>query len=149
VAAFGANGKRLREAFSGADPEFIRFEPPLEDAPWARLLVNSRASLVTLRPEAGHVSFPSKALSAMAAGNAILAVAPPDCDLSMLIKRHDCGWVIEPDDFDTLESTLRLVLTQPQRMAPFRQRAREAVREFYDLDVLAEKWERLILAPPA
>jgi hypothetical protein len=53
--------------------------------------------LITMIPGAEAAVMPSKAYSAMVAGQAILAVCPLDSDLADLVLSHDCGWVVVPD----------------------------------------------------
>lgn len=52
--------------------------------------------LITMIPGAEAAVMPSKAYSAIVAGQAILAVCPLDSDLAELVLRHDCGWVVVP-----------------------------------------------------
>jgi hypothetical protein len=54
---------------------------------WVQSLEAAPIGLITLRPGAEAVVFPSKTFSAMQAGQAILAVAPETSDLADLVRR--------------------------------------------------------------
>ncbi|MCZ7645163.1 MAG: glycosyltransferase family 4 protein [Planctomycetota bacterium] len=144
VAASGPGVERLREAWKDLPPEAVRFEPPLGDEPWARLLARSSVSLTTLTDAARLTCVPSKAFSAMAARNAVLAVAPAGSDLADLVERRHCGAVVAPGQAEALAGAMLAYLREPERLELHRARAQEAVREHYDMPRLAEKWRDFI-----
>lgn len=122
----------------------VRFEAPLSDQPWARLLARSDIALVTLRQDAAHTSIPSKTFSAMAAGNAIIAIAPRGSDLSELVLRHDCGIVVEPGDIAGTVEALQYLIRNPIQLAHFRSNACGSIKGHYDLPLLATRWARFL-----
>ncbi|MBT9559920.1 MAG: sugar transferase [Myxococcales bacterium] len=143
IAASGPGAERLRAALGHLAA--VRIVPPLADRDWARLLVRTHISIATLKPAANRTSIPSKALSAMGAGAAILAIAPGDSDLAALVTRHQCGWLVAPGDVEGAVAAITDALDRPTDMlAPRRRAARAAVVEHYDLKVLAARWERLL-----
>jgi lipopolysaccharide/colanic/teichoic acid biosynthesis glycosyltransferase/glycosyltransferase involved in cell wall biosynthesis len=144
VAASGPGLARLRDCWSELGDDCVRFVPPLGDREWARLLRASALSLVTLTTEAAQTCVPSKAFSAMAAGSAILAVAPPGSDLAQLVTRHSCGEVVAPGEVERLTGAIARIVSTPGEAIQFRRRAREAVLESYDLKHLATRWETFL-----
>lgn len=141
VAASGPGVDHLRAAWSGLPGGIIRFEPPLADRAWARLLRITNISLVTLRTEARHTSIPSKTFSAMAAGSAIVAIAPEDSDVADVVTRHVCGLVLAPGDSESAASALVALVGDRDRLEAMRTAARDAVRNEYDLSLLAGRWQ--------
>jgi colanic acid biosynthesis glycosyl transferase WcaI len=144
VSATGPGVDVLRKAWRALPAEAVRFEPPLPDRAWARLLARSDVSIATLREAAKRTSIPSKAFSALAAGSALLAVAPADSDLAELVRRYAVGGVVEPGD---VPGFVRAV----ERLAPWtgegrtaRERARAAAVERFDVGRLAERWDLLL-----
>lgn len=127
---------------AAADSPHIRLEPPLDDAAWARLLARSHLSVATLKPAAFRTSIPSKALSAMGAGSAVLALAPLDSDLGALVERHAAGKVFAPGDSEAVLAWLAAL--SKDELATLRTNARRAAEEHYDLAVLAARWERFL-----
>ena len=146
VAASGAGAEYLARRWSDLAPDRVRFEPPLPDPAWARLLSSSSIALVTLKEAAGKTSIPSKTFSAMAAGNAVVAVAPAGSDLAAVVARERCGAVVSPGDVDGLVHALRGLALDPEALRLARDRGRGAVAARYDVRVLAGRWLAVLTA---
>lgn len=146
VAASGAGAEYLARRWSGLAPDRVRFEPPLADPAWARLLLSSSIALVTLKEAASKTSIPSKTFSAMAAGNAVVAVAPASSDLAAVVARERCGVVVSPGDVEGLVRTLRDLALDPEALRLARDRGRGAVAARYDIAVLASRWLAVLTA---
>lgn len=145
IAAFGPGVERLKQAWAGRiDERRVRFVPPLDDRAWGRLMVRSDISLVTLRSEAVHSCVPSKALSAMAAGSALVVVAPGEADLSKIVREHECGEVVEPGDVDRLTQIFERLASDDLHRTRLRKHALEAAQEHYDMPRIAARWEAFL-----
>ena len=101
-------------------------------------------ALVTMVPDGDRVVMPSKTYSAMAAGQAVLAIAPKDSDLAKLIAKHDCGWVVQPGDPDAFAEVVKEITENREELQRKRKNALKAAREFYDVRVLAREWGELL-----
>jgi glycosyltransferase involved in cell wall biosynthesis len=99
--------------------------------------------LVTVKPGAERLVMPSKAYSALVAGQALLAICRSDSDLAELVGRHDCGWVVEPGDAEGLRSALHAIATNPEDLQRKRENAFRAGHERYDAAVIARDWTAL------
>jgi glycosyltransferase involved in cell wall biosynthesis len=106
-------------------------------------LINTKISIVTLSREGEGTCVPSKAFSALAAGSAILAVAPMSSDLARLVTREGAGRVVEPGDVRSLIDAWLELVSQPDRLAECRANARRAAAKF-DMAVLARDWSALL-----
>lgn len=144
VAASGPGVEHLRQRWARLPPDFVRFEPPLEDRAWARLLGLSDISLVTLKNEAHQTCVPSKAFSALAAGSALVAVAPRHSDFADLVVDHGCGVVVAPGDVAGLVRGIEKFLASDTSLAEARDRALNAARGHYDTAVLAGRWRNFL-----
>lgn len=144
IAAFGPGVECLRRCWQNIEGLRVRFVGPLEEHAWRRLLVRTDLALVTLRAEAKRTSIPSKTFSAMAAGAAIIAVAPADSDLGVLVDRHECGVRVEPGSARELTATLVGLTMDGAARKEFQKRGRDAVAEHYDLQQLARRWSSFI-----
>jgi len=140
IAATGPGVEHLRSAWSDLDKDFVRFEGPLDDRAWAGLLANAQISVVTLRREAAHTSIPSKTFSAMAAGHAIIAVAPSESDLADVVRRHRCGCLVAPGDTDGFVEALEKLVTDDVQRESAMDASRRAVLDHYDMSILARTW---------
>ena len=87
---------------------------------WARLLSSSSIALVTLKEAASETAIPSKTFSAMAAGNAVVAVAPAGSGLAAVVARERCGAVVSPGDVDGLVHALRGLALDPEALRAWR-----------------------------
>lgn len=144
LAASGPGVAALTGRWPGGLGEQIRVVGPLEDRPWARLLRRSTVSVVTLRASAARTSIPSKAFSAMAAGNAIVAVCPGDSDIADLVERHQAGVLVPPGDGEALSAALVRLAADADRCTALRRAARTAAERYYDTAILAARWETLL-----
>lgn len=142
IAASGPGRERMQERLGHISDEVLRFESPLPDRDCARLLRASDVALVTLKDEAKHTSVPSKMFSAIAARNAILAIAPLQSDLGQLVEKDELGVVTAPGDTEGLVDAMREYLKEPAQLRLSQERAYKALRQKYDLPRLAERWLR-------
>jgi glycosyltransferase involved in cell wall biosynthesis len=143
----GAGFKKFR-ALAGADSNDaaweLAFGANLTGEAWAKQMRDAEVALVTMSKGAQRVLMPSKAYSALVAGQAILAVCTDDSDLADLVRRHDCGWVVSPGDGPHLAEVLREIRAEPAKVLQKRQNAFRAGHEKYDLAVVARQWLSLI-----
>ena len=113
------------------------------DVAWRSALLAADVALVTMMPGAEKVVMPSKTYSAMAAGQAIMAVCPETSDLAELVRRHDCGWVVAPGDIGSLHRLLSDAATDPSSVLAKRRRAYEAAHRLYSMEATAGQWAQL------
>ena len=129
-------------------PQVSGFRPPpsrhfgsaLGDADWIAAMRTAQVALVTIAPGAERVVMPSKTYSALVAGQAVLAICPRESDLADLVRKHDCGWVVEPGDTEGLRATLSDIAGNAALLQAKRERAYAAGHRFYDSTVVAKQW---------
>jgi len=110
---------------------------------WARAMRGADAGLVTMKPGAETVVMPSKAYSALLAGQAIIAVAPAVSDLASLVRRHECGWVIEPGNAPALAGLLRSLPERRDELRRCQENARDAAPG-YSARSVSRRWDALL-----
>jgi glycosyltransferase involved in cell wall biosynthesis len=136
--ASGAGYASLRGA-CGAVQRY-RWGGALSGADWTRTMRESHVALVTMAAGAEDVVMPSKAYSALVAGQAVLAICPADSDLAALVRKHACGWVVEPGDVDALRQCCHEIASDRAGLLTKRRRAFAAGHGDYDCAVLARRW---------
>lgn len=102
--------------------------------PWERLpysLAAADCAIVCLDEGCEGVSVPSKTYYALAAGAALLAVSPPDTELTDLVWEHGCGIHVPPRSPDGLAEAVRRFRNDPQFLSDCRRRARRAAEEHF------------------
>jgi glycosyltransferase involved in cell wall biosynthesis len=133
----------LHFMFIGAGPkwqivaDYLRQEAPANVTllPWQPeavvpfSLATADVALVSLEAGAEGLAFPSKALSAMAAGSALLGLSNTPSDLQILIEQFHCGLNIKPGDVEGLVKAILTFQDNPAFMNKCRERARLAVEQ--------------------
>lgn len=117
---------------------------PLRTSEWVNAMRLAHVALVTMKPGAEDILFPSKTYSAMLAGQAILAVCPRASDLAATIEASGAGWVVEPGEANELRALLVNLAENPELVQQTRIRSQAYAREHYDMAVIAKKWESLL-----
>lgn len=117
---------------------------PLDGEQWQATMAGAPIGLVLLKDAAVYSAVPSKVYSAMAAGQAILAICPNQSDLAAVVRDHDCGWVIDPGDAGALAETLRRIVQNPASVDEKQAHAYRAARQHFCMHVVAQQWVALI-----
>ena len=160
--ASGVHYPELCKALSGTHlPRnvTVAFHGSLDTTEWTSVMLQADIALVTMCAGTEKVVMPSKAYSALAAGQAILAICPPDSDLADLVRRHNCGWVVIPESSNAEKTTpkkshytgtkglqrlLEHLSREPTTIFPKQKNAYYAGQNFYDVPMLAERWTALL-----
>ena len=141
---FRGHGSGFQTLHAGSLPPNVATGSNLAEPEWVAEMTRAEVAIVTLREGAQHLVMPSKTYSAMAAGQAILAVCPRDSDLAELILRHDAGWVIAPGRTDELTALVRHLVRAPSEVMAKRRNAWEASQRGYSQAAIAVRWNRLL-----
>lgn len=139
----GAGYRALEAAIAATDDKRVALGGNLEGDAWIEKMLSAEVALVTLRRGAEGLVLPSKTYSAMAAGQAVLAVCPTNSDLADTVRKLDAGWVVEPGDAEGLRSALRQIATEPEAVFRCRQNAFNAGQGLYDQKAIAGQWTDL------
>ena len=146
IAADGPRAKALKEALAvvaQGNAGRLTSAGTRDAADWRAAMLVADVALVTMRPGAEKVVMPSKTYSAMAAGQAVLAVCPRESDLADLIAAHDCGWVVEPGDAAGLRALLESLPGRADELLQKRRNAFTAAHAHYSMEVIGKQWIRL------
>jgi UDP:flavonoid glycosyltransferase YjiC (YdhE family) len=81
--------------------------------------------VVTVKRGLEGVVVPSKLYPTLAAGRAVLGVAPEDSDVTRIIRRTGCGIAANPDDPASVAGAIRSVLHDSEQLQTMARRARE------------------------
>lgn len=146
---FNASGS-LYEAFKKQVNEIqwvtsqnFRLESSLSDEEWIERMKNAHVALVTMKPGSEKVVMPSKTYSALAAGQAILAICPSDSDLANLVRDENCGWVVTPGKSLELRQVLNEIISDRNLLQLKRENAYRAGQNKFSDKSVAQKWVEL------
>ncbi|MCR9296234.1 MAG: glycosyltransferase family 4 protein [bacterium] len=116
----------LRELISKYELTNVSLLPFSDDQTFPYSLASGDLAIVTLDAASATVSTPSKTYSSMAAGSAIIALAPEDSELSDLVHKHDMGVRVDPRNAVALAEAIERLFADQDRLAEYRRNSREA-----------------------
>lgn len=145
INASGSGYRQLcRQAGLAAKPgDPVALGGALAGAEWEESMRQAQIGVVSMALGAERVVMPSKAYSALAAGQALLAICPRESDLADLVREHDCGWVVEPRNRQALTVVLREIRAAPRQLHEKRARAFHAGQTIFGMEAIAKRWDRL------
>jgi glycosyltransferase involved in cell wall biosynthesis len=143
IATRGDRAAELLDPLAGLpDVEVL---PPLDGPTWRWLTGRIDVTCVGLGAASGVVSMPSRIHSTLAAGGAVLAVAPEESDLADLVRGSGAGVVVASGDVDAATAALAALIDDTAARADHKAAARRAA-ERSTPEALAGEWADVITA---
>jgi glycosyltransferase involved in cell wall biosynthesis len=143
----GKNMDRLRRCVEkrglGHSFRFVAYQPR---ELLGRSLGVADVHWLSLKPELEGLIVPSKFYGIAAAGRPLIAVGARDGEIARLVRRHDCGVVIEPGDVDTLVATLVGLATDEDKRLAMGARARSMLDAHFARRHAFARWDRVLEA---
>jgi glycosyltransferase involved in cell wall biosynthesis len=99
-----------------------------------------------LEPDAGVFSVPSKVLSYMCAGRAILGAMPRQNLAARTIVEAGAGVVVEPDDAAAFRAAAEALLANPAQLAAHGAAARKYAENAFDIQQIADRFLAILKA---
>jgi colanic acid biosynthesis glycosyl transferase WcaI len=130
----GAQKKPLLEMAAGVPN--IWFKGMLNVKDYREMLTDADLMVVSVVSGSGSSFFPSKLLSACAAGKPVVAICDADSELAMVVERNHCGVVVQPGDAGGLARWLEQLSSDPKQLEPMGRAAKELGDRFLWSDVL-------------
>ncbi|MCJ7544029.1 MAG: glycosyltransferase family 4 protein [Phycisphaerae bacterium] len=126
-----------------ANMRFLPFQP-------AAMLNDMQATadvgLVTLRPEAGEHSVPSKLLGYLAAGRPVIASVHGGSPTAQTLHQGRCGVVVPPNDPTAMAEVIRHAADHRRELTKMGRNAREHFLRCYERQSSVRQWEECITA---
>jgi glycosyltransferase involved in cell wall biosynthesis len=121
----------------------LRFLPMLPKKEYAELLHASDACLATLRREVKTPVVPSKILSIMAAGRAVIASLPLEGDAPAIIQEAQSGLCVEPENPAKLSDAIRRMYKDADGTLAYGKNGRRFVEQNFSADVCTGLYEEI------
>jgi colanic acid biosynthesis glycosyl transferase WcaI len=135
----GADKKSLLQLGLGVPN--LSFKGTLEIKDYREMLADADLMVVSLVSGSGSSFFPSKLLSACAAGKPVMAICDADSELASVVERNRCGFVVRPGDPLGLAQRLEQLSGDPRQLEPMGIAAKVLSNRFLWRDIL-EKFAR-------
>jgi colanic acid biosynthesis glycosyl transferase WcaI len=103
-------------------------------------------SLVTENPDVVGMLVPSKTYGILASGRPILFVGSYESDVAALVREHDCGVVVSPDDPDALVTAIQELRANPEVASAMGANGRTAAETTYDRRHATLRWSNTVQA---
>ena len=100
--------------------------------------------LTLLEPDAGVFSVPSKVLTYLCAGRAMVAAIPPQNLAARIIERSGAGAVAAPGDVDAFVAATLDLLTSPERRDTAAASARAFAEATFDIGTICDSFEAVL-----
>jgi colanic acid biosynthesis glycosyl transferase WcaI len=102
--------------------------------------------LVSLRGEMAGLSVPSKLYGIMAAGRPVIFIGPKESESAMVIRKAECGHVINPGDVDGGVSALMTYYRHREEIGRQGQAARRYFERHYERTTATERFLEVLTA---
>jgi glycosyltransferase involved in cell wall biosynthesis len=132
--------------------------PVLPAEEWRRHVSGMQVGLVSLTAAGANVCLPSKTYALLAAGLAVIAVAPASGDLAGIIEETGAGWVVDNSarrdgatesevarsSGDMIAEIVRRLLRNPDEIRVRRDAARAAATGRFGRDEISGRWRNFL-----
>ena len=101
-------------------------------------------SIITLLSTMTGIGVPSRIYNVMAAGKPIIGVVPSDSELAMILGEEKVGWVVSPDEPETLSKTILEAYLNPDLLKQMGYNSRKVAESKYSSAHVLNKYRELI-----
>ncbi len=107
------------------------------------VMASADVLVAVLEPEAGVFSVPSKVLSYLCAGRAILMGVPPENLVSKIVAREEAGLVVPPTDNAAFVAAAKELLGDASRRTEMGLHARAYAESTFDIETITDRFEQV------
>jgi colanic acid biosynthesis glycosyl transferase WcaI len=122
----------------------IRFLPFQPEEQLNDMMASADVGLVTLLPQTGLTSIPSKILGYLAAGRAVIAAVAEQSDTAQMIRQAECGLVVPPQDPVALANAICRLADDRALLCRLSENARSCLLEQFSRQHCVAAYERLL-----
>jgi len=142
VVSEGLGANYLKARRGGLDNLMLLPFQPYDRFP--EVLGSADVLLSILEPEAGVFSVPSKVLSYLCAGRAILAAIPAENLAARTLVRNDAGIVVAPQDARGLVEAAETLVADPIKRERLAQNALDYAAQTFDIAAIGGRFESIV-----
>jgi colanic acid biosynthesis glycosyl transferase WcaI len=140
----GAAKRALQARVAELGLTTVRFFPYEPRARMAYSLATADLFLAPLAPGLTRYMLPSKIFTIMASGRPLIAALDASSDLGELVRRTQCGFVVDPGDVAATERHIRWLRGHPDARREMGERGRQAAETLYGRSVVTPQFLELL-----
>jgi colanic acid biosynthesis glycosyl transferase WcaI len=138
----GSDRMRLEARTQELGLENLRFLPLLNENEFQTLLAESALCVISQSKDISEVAFPSKLVSYMSAGGAVIAAVPGNGEVAKVINESGGGCITKPEDpVELVRNIKRLIGDGVQ---PFQEKSREYAMRRWSTERVMGDFERML-----
>jgi colanic acid biosynthesis glycosyl transferase WcaI len=99
---------------------------------------------ISLKPELEGLIVPSKFYRIAAVGRPMVVIGAGDGELATLVRRHNCGFVVDPGDSEGLAGLLQRLANDPSALSDMGTAARNMLDAHFSRRQAFETWQSLL-----
>lgn len=107
-------------------------------------LTSGDVAVVTMEPSVEGLCVSSKFYTALASGQAVLAIATPDSEIGTVVERTDCGIRVDPKSPEQVADAVRYWDDRPEELARMGRRAREVFEASFTRDTAVQAYLEVV-----
>jgi len=142
----GAVRDQLQDRAKEMNLSNLRFLPLLPDERFRELLITSDVNLITQQKCVADIVFPSKVITLMAAGRAIVASVSPTSEVARVLSGAKAGLVVPAEDPVGLMKAVTVIRDDTSLRNEIARNAREFARRNWDRDTILAGMEAQLYA---
>jgi len=123
----GNGGKKpiLEKMAKEMELKNVKFLPYQDKEVLSYSLSSGDVAIVTMEEGIEGLSVPCKIYSFLAAGRPILGTVSKKSEVSLIVEKANCGFIVEPNDVDKISSAIEYVYNNPNLLIEFSENARK------------------------
>ena len=144
VIAAGPGADWLRERAQEVSPDFLTLLPFQPYERISEVLGSADVLITLLDSEAGAFAVPSKTLSYLCAGRAVMVAAPSANEAARLVEEAEAGLVVSPDEPQQFVAAAERFLSDSQLCARCGINARRYAEQNFAIETIAARFQAVL-----
>jgi colanic acid biosynthesis glycosyl transferase WcaI len=144
VIAGGAGAEWLAERKHEVGSDVLKLLPFQPYERLSEVMASADVLITLLDSEAGGFAVPSKTLSYLCAGRALMVAAPAANEAARVVLRAEAGLVVTPDDPQALIAAAERLLRDSELMAQYGRNGRAYAERNFAIEGIAERFLRVL-----
>ncbi|MBR0704829.1 glycosyltransferase family 4 protein [Bradyrhizobium diazoefficiens] len=126
----GVGWIKLKERQAASPLDNVSLVERVPEADLESFLSAADVWVIPYRKNNRGVSVPSRIYNLLAVGRPVIICSEPDAEAAVLIREHDLGWVVQPENPAAIAEVIRVAAQEADRTADKGQRAAEIAPQY-------------------